>query len=283
MRYGSFMNTSTASRIPVGELLRSWRQRRRLTQLDLACDANISTRHMSFLENGRSLPSREMLLHLAERLDVPLRERNALLIAAGYAPVYAQRPLSDPTLQAALEAMNLVLTGHEPYPALVVDRNWHLIAANRMLMPLTIGVAAELLKPPINVLRLSLHPAGLASRIENFTEWRAHLLTRLKHQIDATADRQLIESLEELAAYPQPESNTSASPLNVDPYASVVVPLQLRTDSGVLSLFSTTTVFGTPRDVTLAELAIESFFPADRATTQLLHRIAESIDSPPAA
>lgn len=267
MRYRVIMQTNALSYPAIGELLRTWRQRRHLSQLQLACDANISTRHMSFLESGRSRPSREMLLHLTERLEVPLRDRNTMLMAAGYAPVYSQRPLSDPALQQARKALELVVSGHEPYHALAIDRHWNLVTANRMLPPLLKGVGAHLMAPPVNVLRLSLHPDGLASRILNLSEWRGHLLARLRHQIDATADPQLVSLLEELNGYPEPERS---APMPHDPYAGVVVPLRLRSDLGVLSLFSTTTVFGTPRDVTLAELAIESFFPADSDTTERL-------------
>src|SRR5262244_3339088 len=172
---------------PVGSLLRKWRERRRLSQLDLACEAEISTRHLSFLETGRSLPSREMVLRLAEQLEVPLRERNVLLIAAGYAPAFPERPLDDPALQAARKAVDLVLAGHEPYPALAIDRHWTLIASNNAVPPLMAGADPSLLRPPVNVLRLSLHPAGLSPRIVNLPQWRAHLLERLRRQIDLTA------------------------------------------------------------------------------------------------
>ena len=257
----------------IGDHLREWRQRRRLSQLDLALDAEISTKHLSFLETGRAQPSREMVLRLAEELDVPLRERNVLLIAAGYAPVFAQRALDDPALQAARKAVELVLKGHEPYPALAVDRHWHLVAHNAAIPPLLASASPQLLKPPVNVLRLALHPQGLAPRIENLGEWRAHVIARLRQQIDATADAALMALLEELAAYPAP-GGAKATRMNVaHDYGGVVVPLRFATEAGALSLFSTTTIFGTPVDVTLAELAIESFFPADAATAELLRRI----------
>lgn len=260
---------------PVGELLRHWRRRRGFSQLDLACEADISTRHVSFLETGRSQPSRSMVIHLAERLDIPLRERNGLLVAAGYAPIYSEHSLDDPALRAAREAVDLVLTGHEPYPALAVDRHWTLIAANRAVGPLLAGAAADLLRPPVNVLRLSLHPAGLAPRIENFGQWRGHVLTRLARQVDVSADPVLVSLHAELKALPVPGS----SGLEAGPdagmaggHADVVVPLRLRTEAGLLSFFSTTTVFGTAVDVTLSELAIEAFFPADAATAETLRR-----------
>ncbi len=172
----------------VGDHLREWRQRRRMSQLDLACEADISTKHLSFLETGRSQPSRDMVLHLADRLEIPLRDRNMLLVAAGYAPVFPERPLGDPALGAARKAIDLVVAGHEPYPALAVDRHWSMLAANATVGRLMAGVDAALLKPPVNVLRLSLHPKGLAPRIANLAEWRAHLLARLRRQIDLSAD-----------------------------------------------------------------------------------------------
>ena len=258
----------------IGEHLRDWRQRRRLSQLDLALEAEISTKHLSFLETGRAQPSRDMVLRLAEELDVPLRERNVLLVSAGYAPVFSQRALDDPALQAARKAVDLVLKGHEPYPAIAIDRHWHLVAHNAAVGPLIASAAAKLLEPPVNVLRLSLHPEGLASRIENLGEWRAHLLARLRQQIDATADATLSKLLDELAAYPAPGGAKAARANVTSDYGGVVVPLRFRSEAGTLSLFSTTTIFGTPVDVTLAELAIESFFPADAATAELLRRMA---------
>jgi transcriptional regulator with XRE-family HTH domain len=260
---------SPASR-PVGDLLREWRQRRRLSQLDLAGDAEVSTRHLSCVETGRALPSREMVLRLAERLEVPLRERNALLVAAGYAPMYGERPLNDPALAAARKAIDLVLAGHEPYPAIAVDRHWTLVAHNAAVPALLAGADAALLQPPVNVLRLSLHPQGLAPRIANLAQWRAHLIARLHQQIAATGDAVLAELMRELCEYPVPADGHDMGH-EVD-YGGVIVPLQFRTEHGTLSFFSTTTVFGTPVDITLQELAIESFFPADAATVQaLLH------------
>lgn len=259
---------------PVGDLLREWRGRRRMSQLDLACEADISTRHLSFVETGRAQPSREMLLHLAERLDVPLRERNALLVAAGYAPVFPERPLADPALSAARRAVDLVLSGHEPYPALAVDRHWTLVASNRAVAPLLAGVGPELLRPPVNVLRLGLHPAGLAPRIANLRQWRAHLLARLQHQIDVTADASLAELLSELRDYPAPDAASLGNEAPEGEYAGIVVPLRLVTDAGLLSFLSTTTVFGTPVDITLSELALESFFPADEGTAAILRLLA---------
>lgn len=260
---------------PVGNLLRDWRKRRRLSQLDLACEAEISSRHLSFLETGHSSPSREMVLRLAEQLAVPLRERNALLMAAGYAPVFGERPLDDPTLSAARKVVDLVLQGHEPYPALAVDRHWTLVAQNRAVPPLLAGVERSLLEGPVNVLRLSLHPRGLAPRIVNLAEWRTHLLARLRRQVDASADPVLEELLNELSGYPTPSENKSNASGGID-YAGVAVPLQLATEGGMLSFLSTTTVFGTPVDITLSELALESFFPADAATSDALTRASQA-------
>jgi transcriptional regulator with XRE-family HTH domain len=264
-----YVRRMTSAR-PIGDHLREWRQRRRLSQLDLALEADISTKHLSFLETGRAQPSRDMVLRLAEELDVPLRERNVLLVSAGYAPVFPQRALGDPALQPARKAVDLVLKGHEPYPALAIDRHWTLVAHNAAVPLLIAGASPKLLQPPVNVLRLSLHPEGLAPRIRNLAEWRAHLLTRLRQQIDVTADAMLTALLDELAAYPAPGGAKAARATVSYGYAGIVVPLQFLTDAGTLSLFSTTTIFGTPVDVTLSELAIESFFPADAATADML-------------
>lgn len=259
---------------PVGELLREWRQRRRLSQLDLALEADISTRHLSFVETGRSQPSREMLLHLAERLDIPLRERNMLLTAAGFAAVFQERSLADPALQAARRAIDLVLAGHEPYPAIAIDRHWTMVAHNAAVPRLLEGVDPKLLEPPVNVLRLSVHPGGLAPRIANLVQWRAHLITRLHHQIDVTADPVLVALLSELREYPVPADAAPHPPLQAEQdLAGIVVPLQLRTPAGTLAFLGTTTLFGTPVDITLSELAIESFFPADAATAEILRRL----------
>ncbi|HEY4546788.1 MAG TPA: helix-turn-helix transcriptional regulator [Pedomonas sp.] len=267
--------THAASRLPapqepVGALLRDWRQRRKLSQLDLAMDAEISTRHLSFIETGRATPSRAMLLRLTERLDLPLRERNALLLAGGFAPAFAERPLDTPDMTAARTAVEAILKGHEPFPALAVDRHWTLLAANAALAPLLEGVSAELLRPPVNVLRLSLHPDGVAPRIENLPEWRSHLLARLRQQIDQTKDPVLEDLWQELRAYPCPASRTPHGP------PGIAVPLRLRLgpNAEVFSFLSTTTVFGTPLDITLSELALECFYPADEATRRALTKPA---------
>ena len=260
--------TTTGYRPPVGVMLRRWRERRRLSQLALSVRADISTRHLSFLETGRSTPSRGMLLRLAEELEIPLRERNPLLLAAGFAPMYAETGLDSPSMVAVQAAVRQVLTGHEPYPALAVDRHWELVGANAAVDLLTAVVAPELLEPPVNVLRLSLHPLGLAPRIANLGEWRAHLFSRLRRQIAHTGDRQLALLYEELRGYPcdQPELD-----VELPGPGEFVVPLRIRSDAGELSFVSTTTVFGTPLDITVAELAIEAFLPADATTASALH------------
>ncbi len=271
----TFMHSTTASSpAPVGTLLREWRQRRRLSQLDLALDASISTRHLSYVETGRATPSRAMVLHLAEQLEVPLRERNSLLTAAGYAPLYLERTLDHPALQAAHDAVQLVLHAHSPNPALAVDRHWNMLSHNRPVLLLLDGIAPEMLQQPINVLRLSLHPQGLAPKIVNLAAWRTHLFARLRQQIAASADPVLAALLEELMAYPAPPDDGTHEA--IDPN-SVAVPLQLRTAAGVLSFISTTTVFGTPVDITLSELALETFFPADAATAQALRRMSDGL------
>jgi transcriptional regulator with XRE-family HTH domain len=259
---------------PFGEHLRAWRRRRRMSQLDLAGEADISTRHLSFVETGRSVPSREMVLRLAERLDVPLRERNALLVAAGYAPMYRERPLDDPALAAAREAVQLILKSHEPYPALAIDRHWNLLAHNALVPHLLAGVAASLLQPPVNVLRLSLHPEGLAPRIVNIGQWRHHLFERLRQQIQLTGDTQLQALEQELRSYPVPPDGDATR--LAGEVLGIVVPLRFRTPSGVLNLISTTTIFGSPVDVTLQELALETFFPADAFTGEALRQLAAS-------
>jgi transcriptional regulator with XRE-family HTH domain len=237
-----------------------------LTQLELALRAEVSARHLSFVETGRSRPTSEMILRLAQQLDVPLRERNVLLLSGGYAPAFPAHTLADPPMQAVHEAIEHVLRAHEPYPAVVIDAGWELVAANDAVPLLTEGAAAALLEPPVNVLRLSLHPEGMAPRIVNLAEWRAHLLDRLSRDIESTAAPALIALRDELAGYPSPSLPADEHPDT----RAILVPLRLRARGTVLSLFSTTTVFGTPRDVTLSELAIESFYPADRETAAFL-------------
>jgi transcriptional regulator with XRE-family HTH domain len=275
---------------PVGHLLREWRQRRRLSQLDLAIQADISARHLSFVETGRSRPTSAMILRLTEQLDVPLRDRNTVLLAGGYAPAYPEHRLDGPELAAVRSALRNVLAGHDPYPAVVINRWWELLDGNTAVGLLTEGVAAELLTPPVNVLRLSLHPDGMAPRIVNLAEWRAHLLARLRRQMAATGDARLAGLYEELRGYPgggnaapgetvTPGGGTAspgggrpepAGERGVPARADVVVPLRYRHAGRELSFFSMTAVIGTPMDVTIEELAIESFYPADEVTAQIL-------------
>ncbi|GAA2646228.1 helix-turn-helix domain-containing protein [Paractinoplanes durhamensis] len=243
----------------VGRLLREWRTTRRMSQLELSAEAGVSARHLSFVETGRSRPTREMILRLAGRLGVPLRQQNELLLAGGFAPAHPESALHGPPLAAVLGALRDVLAGHAPYPALLVDRHWTMVDANDAVAPLTEGCAAWLLEPPVNVLRLSLHPDGMAPRIRNLAEWRTHVLHRLDQQATHLADPVLRELHAELAGYPGGASATAPSGL--------VVPLRIDD----LSFFSVTAVLGTPLDVTLAELAIESFLPADEFTATRLH------------
>jgi transcriptional regulator with XRE-family HTH domain len=254
--------------IQFGSLLKEWRQRRRVSQLDLACMGEVSTRHLSFLETGRAQPSREMVLHLAEQLEVPLRDRNTLLTAAGFAPVFRERPLGDPELRPALRAVEAIIQGHMPYPALAVDRHWTLVAANEAMPRMLAGVDPALMQPPVNVLRVALHPSGLAPRTINLAEWRTHLLDRLRRQAEASADPVLLALLEELRGYPAPRGTRPAPPS--PDYGGMVVPFELATDAGTMTFLSTTTVFGTPVDITLSELALECFYPADEVTAEML-------------
>jgi transcriptional regulator with XRE-family HTH domain len=258
----------------VGSQLRTWRERRRLSQLDLALEVGVSTKHLSFLETGRSRPSREMVLRLADRLEVPLRERNAMLMQAGFAPVFTDRPLDAPEMAAVRHALDLVLRAHEPWPALAVDRLWTLQAANRAVAPLLSGADPSLLAPPLNILRLSLHPRGLASRIRNLGEWKDHVLARLRRQLHAVPDPALAALIQELSAYPAPHAARQD-------YAPAM-RVEFDTGQDVLTFITTVTVFGSPHDVTVEELAIETLLPADAATAAALRALTPT-DAPPAA
>jgi len=260
-------------REPVGVLMRRWRELRRLSQLELAGQAEISTRHLSFIETGRSRPSAEMVLRLSEHLEVPLRRRNELLLAAGHAPAYSETALGAAPLAPVLAAARHLLRSHEPNPALLVDRCWDLVEANTSLGVFTSKADPRLLEPPVNVLRLSLHPDGLAPHIANLGEWRAHILSRLCRQVRASADPELLALLDELAAYPchQPEPV-----VELPGPGDVIVPLRFLHEGMELTFLSTTSVFGTPVDVTVAELALESFFPADDATAEVLREISRN-------
>lgn len=252
----------------VGELLRNWRRRRRVSQLDLAISAGVSARHISFVETGRARPSREMVLRLCEHLGVPLRHRNRLLLAAGYAPVYRERPIRAPEMEAVRRALARILDGHEPYPALVVDRGWNLVTANAPAAMFLDDVPAHLLREPVNVLRLTLHPEALARRLLNLAEVRAHLLGNLRRQAEASGEGVLAELYDELAAYRYPGVDLNVARL--PGAADILVPLRIRQGGAVLSLFTTVATFGTPLDVTVSELAIEMFWPGDEATAAAL-------------
>jgi transcriptional regulator with XRE-family HTH domain len=251
---------------PVGQLLREWRERRRLSQLDLSIQAEISTRHLSFVETGRSRPTPEMILRLTEQLDVPLRERNALLLAGGYAPAYPEHGLAEPELESVRAALRQVLAGHQPYPAVVIDRWWELLDSNAAIALLVQECAPELLEPPVNVLRLSLHPKGMAPRIVNLGEWRAHLLTQLQRRAELLGDQRLRDLRAELLEYPGGSDRAV-------PTSAAVLPLHFRYGDQVLSFFTIHAVVDTAMDVTVDELAIESFYPANSSTAELLHSL----------
>jgi transcriptional regulator with XRE-family HTH domain len=258
----------------IGVQLRNWRQMRRRSQLDLALEAGISQRHLSYVESGRAAPSRAMVLNLAEHLEVPLRDRNALLLAAGFAPRYPQRRLDDPALQSTRALLDAILRGHAPHPALAVDRHWIMVAANDAVPPLLAGVSdAALLRPPVNVLRLSLHPGGLAPAIANLPAWRAHVLARLRRQAQANGDPELRRLLAELVALGPAADDGAPAPGPAPGTDEIAVPLELDTSEGRLSLISTTAVFGTAAEVVVSELAIEAFYPADGATADRLARL----------
>jgi transcriptional regulator with XRE-family HTH domain len=260
----------SASAIGFGPRLRQWRQQRGLSQLALALQAEVSTRHLSWLETGKSQPSRAMVLRLAAQLQVPLEERNQLLVAAGHAPAWLRRSLDDPALAVALQTVRRLLAAHEPYPALAVDRHWNLLAHNRIVGLLLQGVDASLLTPPVNVVRLCLHPRGLAPMIVNRRLWQAHLLGQLRPRPGMVTDALQQALIDEVQAAMAAEPQPAREPPDADAGAALVLPLHLRTPFGELNLIGTITVFGTPQDVLLSELAIESFFPADEATATLL-------------
>jgi transcriptional regulator with XRE-family HTH domain len=250
-----------------GELLRAWRQRRRLSQLELSLDSAVSTRHLSFIETGRARPSREMVLHLAERLEIPLRERNGLLLAAGYAPAYSGRSLDDPEMAVASDALERLLGAHQPYPAVVLDRAWNIVGANDSVRLLLEDVAPRLLEPPANALQITLQPDGMAPRIANLAEWSGHLLQRVRRRAAITGDRELARLHAELAALP----GVCTEPPGGGIAAEIALPLRLRRGRTELAFISTQTTFGTAIDVTLAELSLEAFYPADAVTANALH------------
>lgn len=254
-----------------GSLLRSWRKRRRLTQMELAFRAEVSTRHLGFVETGRASPGRALVLRLAGELDMPLRERNALLLAAGFAPVFGDTSLADPAMANVRATIERVLETHKPFPAFALDRHWNVAASNGALPELYEGVAPELLQAPINVLRLSLHPEGIAPRIVNLHQWADHLMARLRREIELTGDEQLEELWQEAQSY---MAGIAPRATQGDGHSGFALPLQVRTRAGILSFLSTVTVFGSPVDVVLSELALELFHPADAATRQIVPALA---------
>lgn len=263
------------ARAAVGELIKEWRARRRRSQMDLALDVGVSTRHLSFVETGRSRPSPELILALAHHLEVPLRERNTLLLAGGYAPRFSQSSIDDPSMQRVRSSMQRMLDAHDPYPGVVIDRQWNVVLANRAAMGLTVGVDASLLGPPMNVYRLCLHPDGLASRTTNFTDWAAYLLQQLRRTITLTGDAGLQAILDEVMAYPNVARIAPLAEIAAWDEPPLLVPFRYETPMGEVSLFTTLTTFGTPLDVTIDEIAIELFFPSDDASDALLSTLGE--------
>lgn len=251
-------------------LVKRWRERRRRSQLDVSLAADLSARHLSYIETGRSNPSREMIERICEELDVPLRERNRLYLSAGFAPVHSERPFTD--LGAAQDAVQAVLTGMEPNPAVAVNVRWEVLATNHAMQTFLNGLPAELARPPVNMLRMTLHPHGLASWVVNLAQWRTHVLRRVRRQLARTAADGLSELVSELEGYDAPDSSPTATG-NAN---ELVVPLQMATPYGDLALLYVATVFGSPRDVTLDEIAIETFFPADASTAHILRSLADA-------
>lgn len=265
------MRTSLGS---IGDQLRSWRERRRLSQLELSLRAEVSSRHLSFVETGRALPGRELILRLAEELDIPLRERNTLLIAAGFAPVFRQRSFKDPSFDSVRAILDLTLENHNPFPAYVIDRHWTVVVSNAAVPELYEGCAPELVRPPINGIRLMLHPQGMAPRILNYATWREHLLTQLRRQINLTADPFLEGLLREVMSYPHHSADGECD----EAPECIAIPLEVQTRIGRLSFLSATTIFGTPVDVTLEEIALEMLYPADAFTKTTVCEAAASIE-----
>lgn len=264
------------ARATVGELIKDWRTRRRRSQMDLALDAGVSTRHLSFVETGRSKPSPELVLSLAHHLDVPLRERNTLLLAAGYAPRFGQTSIDDPSMRRVRASVQRMLDAHDPYPGVVIDRQWNVVLANRAAMGLTVGVDPALLGPPMNVYRVCLHPDGLADRTTNFTDWAAYLLQQLRRTITLTGDAQLQAILDEVLEYPNVSRIAPLADIAAWDDPPLLVPFRFETPLGEVSLFTTLTTFGTPLDVTIDEIAVELFFPADDASEAILREAASA-------
>lgn len=263
------MTVIAAPNVKVGPLVREWRMRRRRSQMDLALDVGVSTRHLSFVETGRSKPSPELLLSLADHLDVPLRDRNVFMLAAGYAPRYRRTPLDDPSMSRVRAALQQLLDGHDPYPGIVIDRSWNVVLANPAAARLTASLPDELTTSKINVFRACLHPDGLAGQTLNFEEWSGYLMGQLRRLETMTNDPEVSDLLDEVEQYPTVVTSEAARDSTPEELP-LLVPWNLRIGDNRLSLFTTLTTFGTPRDITLDEVAVELFYPADEATAQLL-------------
>jgi transcriptional regulator with XRE-family HTH domain len=263
------------ARPPVGDLIKQWRVRRRRSQLDLSLDVGVSTRHLSFVETGRSRPSPELVLAIAHHLDVPLRERNSMLLAAGYAPRFSQASLDEPSMARVRASIQRMLDAHDPYPGVVIDRQWNIVLGNRAAAGITTGLPDFLTGPPTNVYRLCLHPEGLAAQTTNFADWGTYLLGQLRRTAALTGDPQLEALLAEVLEYPNVQALGTGLGQEVGDEPAILVPVQLTTPLGELSMFTTLTTFGTPLDVTIEELAVELFFPADDASEAILRQVAE--------
>lgn len=261
------------SQQPIGDELRSWRERRRLSQLELSLRAEVSTRHLSFVETGRAQPGRELIVRLTEELQVPLRERNALLISAGFAPISQTRSFDDPSFDAVRGIIKVTLETHKPFPAYVINRYWNIVASNAAVPELFEGVDPKLLRPPVNTIRLLLHPRGVAPRVTNLSAWRTHLLTQLRRQVDLTADHRLEQLLSEVSSFPNPRPDESAS----TSFDSPVIPLEIATRIGHLSFLSSTTIFGTPAAPTVEEISLEMLYPANTFTEKAVRQAATAL------
>lgn len=256
-----------SGRPPVGQLLWSWRRRRHLSQLEVSVGSGVSARHLSRIETGRARPSATMILRLGEHLGASLRERNEALMAGGYAPAYRERLLDDAALTRVRGALLGVLEQHEPFPALLLDRRWNIIEANRAFAHLIAGIPSDVLRPPLNALKLSLHPEALAPRVVNMAQWRAHLLLQLTRRVECTADPHLADLLAELTSYPSDDDHRSSAGVGE---MDIVLPLVLRLAGHTLSFFSLSATLTSAGDVTLDELTVETFHPSDEATAAVV-------------
>jgi transcriptional regulator with XRE-family HTH domain len=259
----------------IGDHLRGWRERRHLSQLELSLRAEVSARHLSFVETGRAAPGRALILRLGEELQIPLRERNTLLVTAGFAPIFQHRRFDDPALDSVRAILDLAVEKQKPFPAYVIDRHWTVVASNAAVPELYEGVAPELIRSPINVIRLMLDPRGMAPRIVNFAAWRTHLLSEIRRQLSLTADPFLEGLLREALTFP-PGKDDEGDAANEGP----AMLLEVETRLGRLSFLGATTVFGTPADVTLEEIALEMLYPADAFTDKTVRTAAATASTP---